>query len=151
LCQGLKKDTTLNGMNTMEFVKVTSIPRNIVPMYLRIVCAYSPETYRPEKEDPYCIPFTVGGDRIIYLGDASTSDLTTAKLLFNSVLSTPGAKFCTIDINDFYLNTPMSPEEYAYMRIPRRAIPNDIFEEYELAGKMHNGHAYVQIKKACTA
>jgi Reverse transcriptase (RNA-dependent DNA polymerase) len=144
LCKGLKKDTTLIGTNTMEFVKVTSIPRNIVPTYLRIVCAY-----RPEKEDPYRVRFTVGGDRIIYLGDASTktSDLTTAKLLFNSVLSTPGAKFCTIDIKDFYLNTPMSPEEYAYMRIPRHAIPDDIFEEYELADKMHNGHAYVQIKK----
>jgi Reverse transcriptase (RNA-dependent DNA polymerase) len=144
LCKGLKKDTTLIGTNTMEFVKVTSIPRNIVPTYLRIVCAF-----RPEKEDPYRVRFTVGGDRIIYHGDASTktSDLTTAKLLFNSVLSTPGAKFCTIDIKDFYLNTPMSPEDYAYMRIPRHAIPDDIFDKYELADKMHNGHAYLQIKK----
>jgi hypothetical protein len=64
---------------------------------------------------------------------------------------TPGAKFCTIDINDFYLNTPLSPEEYAYMHIPRHAIPNDIFEEYELTDKMHNGHTYDQIKKGMYA
>ena len=37
------------------------------------------------------------------------------KILLNSVLSTEGAKFMTIDIKDFYLNTPM--ERYEYMRM----------------------------------
>jgi hypothetical protein len=51
---------------------------------------------------------TVGGDQIEYPGDKSTrtSGLTTAKILINSVISTLGAKFLVIDINNFYLNTP---------------------------------------------
>ena len=32
-----------------------------------------------------------------------TADLTNLKLLLNSMLSTPEAKFMTIDIKDFYL------------------------------------------------
>ena len=43
---------------------------------------------------------TVGGDRINYLGDVGTptASLLTVKLLVNSVLSTAGAEFMTIDI-----------------------------------------------------
>ena len=33
--------------------------------------------------------------------------ITTAKLLFNSIISTPNAKFMGINIKDFYLNTEM--------------------------------------------
>jgi len=63
---------------------------------LRIVAAY-----RPEKENPRRIRFTVGGNLIHYLGQTSTkaADLLTVKLLLNSVLSTPGAQFMTIDIH----------------------------------------------------
>jgi hypothetical protein len=43
-----------------------------------------------------------------------TADLLTIKLLINSVISTAGAKFMTMDIKDFYLNTPM--DRYKYMR-----------------------------------
>ena len=38
-------------------------------------------------------------------------DLTMAKLLFNSVISTPGARFLTMDMKNFYLNTPMEQPE----------------------------------------
>jgi hypothetical protein len=46
--------------------------------------------------------------KIEYPGDKSTrtAGLTTAKILINSVISTPNAKFLVIDINNFYLNTP---------------------------------------------
>jgi hypothetical protein len=36
-----------------------------------------------------------------------TAELLTVKLLINSIISTQGAKFVTMDIKDFYLNTPM--------------------------------------------
>ena len=60
-----------------------------------------------------------GGDRVHYPGDAGTptADLLTVKLLFNSIISTPNAKFMTMDIKDFYLNTPMA--QYKYMRATR--------------------------------
>jgi hypothetical protein len=51
----------------------------------------------------------VGGDQIVYPGDKSTgtAGLTTAKILFNHTLSTPGARFLVIDIKNVYLNTPL--------------------------------------------
>ena len=41
-----------------------------------------------------------------------TANLLTVKLLINSIISTAGAKFMTMDIKDFYLNTPMARYEY---------------------------------------
>jgi hypothetical protein len=63
------------------------------------------------------------------------SGLTTAKLLFNSVISTPNARFMTADIKDFYLCTPM--DRYENMRIPVHVIPPAIFEQYNLAQLVH--------------
>jgi hypothetical protein len=50
------------------------------------------------------------GDRVHYLGNAGTptADLLTVKLLINSTISTPNTKYMTMDIKDFYLNTPMA-------------------------------------------
>ena len=68
--------------------------------YGRIVC-----TYRSEKKDPYRTRITMGGNLINYPDNCGTptADLLTIKLMFNSIISTPGAKFMTIDIKDFYL------------------------------------------------
>jgi hypothetical protein len=56
--------------------------------------------FRPEKKDPYRARWTVGGDQINYPGNfsAKTADITTAKILINSVLSTPNAKLVTSDL-----------------------------------------------------
>ena len=66
----------------------------------------------------------MGGDRIDYLFGVSTPtcDLPTIKLLWNSVLSTPGAKYFTLDISNFYLGTPMERPEYMQMSI--KLIPD---------------------------
>ena len=70
--------------------------------YGRIFC-----TYHSEKKDPYRTRITMGGNLINYLDDCGTptANLLTVKLMFNSVISTPNAKFMTIDIKDFYLMT----------------------------------------------
>jgi hypothetical protein len=51
-----------------------------------------------------------GGDRVHYPRDAGTptANPLTIKILINSIISTAGAKFMTMDIKDFYLNTPMA-------------------------------------------
>jgi hypothetical protein len=51
-----------------------------------------------------------GGNRVHYPGNAGTptTDLLTIKLLVNSTISSAGAKFMTMDIKDFYLNTSMA-------------------------------------------
>ncbi len=64
-----------------------------------IVC-----TYRSEKKDPYRTRITMGGNLVNYPDDCGTptADLLTVKLMPNSHISTPNAKFMTIDLKDFY-------------------------------------------------
>ncbi len=84
----------------------------------------------------------VGSDRVQYDGDVSTktADLTTAKLLFNSVVSTPNAKCMMGNLKDFYLGTPMLAKHYAYMCISMAVLPNKIIEHYNLCPLVHKGH-----------
>jgi hypothetical protein len=78
----------IKGTNTIFFINVKDIPKGRKATYLRVVAAM-----RPEKANPRRVRWTVGGDRIDYPDDVSTktADLTTAKLLINSTLSTPNA------------------------------------------------------------
>jgi hypothetical protein len=71
------------------------------------------------------------------------------KLLLNSVISTPGAKCMMADLKDFYLGTPMEPEDYAYARFPVNVIPEAIMQEYNLEPLIHNGFVYVVVRKGC--
>jgi hypothetical protein len=53
----------------------------------------------------------VGGDRINYPGKVATptAEMLVAKMLFNSVISTRGARFMTMDISNFLLNDTTTP------------------------------------------
>jgi hypothetical protein len=44
-----------------------------------------------------------------------TADMTLVKILLNSVIFTKDASCVTLDIKDFYLNTPM--KRYKYMHL----------------------------------
>ena len=105
LAQGIPD--VVKGTNTIFFIDKADVPaeRWKDVTYGRIVV-----DYRPEKADPYRTRLTVGGNLLVYPGDCGTPtvDLLTVNLLLNSVVSTQGAKFMTIDIKDFYLNSPMS-------------------------------------------
>jgi hypothetical protein len=72
----------------------------------------------------------MGGNLINYPDDCGTptANLLTVKLMFNGVISTPNAKFMTIDIKDFYLMTPM--DQYKYFRMKLELFPPDIIDEY---------------------
>ena len=89
----------------------------------------------------------MGGNCVTYGGNVSTkmADLTTVKIMLNSILSTPNGKFMTGNIKDFYLNTPM--DEYKYMRIPVTIIPDTIMQQYDLTSLIHNKHIYIKIHK----
>jgi hypothetical protein len=119
----------------------TSQPADRTTTYLRIVAAL-----KSNKTEPKRICFTVGGNRIDYKGNVSTptADLMTVKCLLNSVVSTNNAEFMTIDIKDFYLNTPMN--RYEYMRIPVKDIPATIMTQYKLQDKIHNGTIMVKVE-----
>ncbi|KAL7490093.1 hypothetical protein ACHAW6_016101 [Cyclotella cf. meneghiniana] len=130
-----------NPTNTIKFVKYEDIPkdrRNDVT-YGQFVC-----TVRPEKKEPNRTRFVVGGDKINYPGEVATptADMLVAKLLFNSVVSTPDAKFMTMDLSDFYLMTPLTRPEY--IRIKMTDIPQEIIKEYKLRSIVSNdGFIYI--------
>ena len=70
------------------------------------------------------------------------------KVLLNSVVSTPGAKFMAFDVSNFYLNTPMKRFEYVKLRLSD--IPDEVVKEYKLheTGKVtSDGFVYVEVRK----
>ncbi len=83
-----------------------------------------------------------------YPGDAGTptADLLTVKLLLNSIISTPNAKFMTMDIKDFYLNTPIA--RYEYMQLRLADMPEDVIAHYKLNNiATPEGYIYCEIQK----
>jgi hypothetical protein len=87
---------------------------------------------KDHKEEKERTMLTVGGDQIEYPGEKSThtAGLTTAKNLINSVISTLGAKFLVIDINFFYINTPLG--QFEYMVINLSSLPQEAIDKYDL-------------------
>jgi hypothetical protein len=69
---------------------------------------------QPEKDDPNRTRISISGNRICYPGNVgtNTASLELLKLLLNSVLSQKGAHFSSIDLNNFFLDTPMPEPEY---------------------------------------
>jgi hypothetical protein len=91
---------------------------------------------------------TVGGNWILFPGNVSTPtvELLTVKMHLNSVISTPGARYCTFDIKDFYLMTPMERPEF--MRMKLSDLPEDFVKLYNLTNIADgNGVVYVKIQK----
>jgi hypothetical protein len=131
-----------SGTDTIHFIAPSALPPGRKPTYLRVVAEL-----KPHKAEKHRVRFTCGGDRIHYPGKVSTetADLTTAKLLFNSVVFTPGVKFAAFDITDFYLNNPM--ERFEYMYIPAKDIPDDVMTQYNLSSLLHHDRVLVEIRK----
>eukprot|EP00957_Ditylum_brightwellii_P000363 27847-Ditylum_brightwellii.AAC.1 len=126
----------------MDKQQIKTIPDNQTVTYARIVVDHC-----PQKKDPNRLQLTVSGNLINYPGDVATStaDLITTKLFWNSVLSTPGARYVCIDIKNFYLETPMERKEY--MCMPAHLIPHEILNKYNMHNKIHNGHIYMEIRR----
>jgi hypothetical protein len=107
-----------------------------------------PPPPKPNKEEKHHTHLTAGGDRINYPEDVGTptADMTLVKILLNSVIYTKDAWCVTLDIKDFYLNTPM--KRYKYMHLKLADIPEEIIEEYKLHEIVtDNSYVYCEIRK----
>ena len=69
--------------------------------------------------------------------------MRTAKLLFNSVIPTPGERFITLYLKYFYLKTPLPQPRYTKTKID--ILPNEIIEKYNLRDIVHNKYVYLKI------
>jgi hypothetical protein len=116
LSQGLKRG--VKSTNTIKFIRREDVPAGCKTTYGSFVV-----DIKAHKEETERTRLTAGGDQIEYLGDKSTctNGLTTANTIFNSTISTPGARFLVIDIKNFYLNTPL--ERYKYMVVMMKSLP----------------------------
>ncbi len=100
---------------------------------------------RLEKDDLDRTRIMIGSNCICFLGDVgtNTASLKLVKLLLNSVLSHPGAWFSSIDLKNFYLDTPMPDPECIHIKIAD--IPVEFIKEYNLQGHDHDGWIYFKI------
>eukprot|EP00804_Cyclotella_cryptica_P016363 CCRYP_009915-RA/>CCRYP_009915-RA protein AED:0.19 eAED:0.12 QI:0/0/0/1/0/0/2/0/920 len=146
LAQGDRK-TSEKGTNTMfvmTHAQIRDIPRDRTITYERVVV-----DYRPQKDDPNCVRITAGGNIIKdYPGELTTrmADLTTSKILWNSVLSTKGAKFMGLDLKSFYLTAMLDHPEY--MKMPLALFPDHIRAQYNLDKHAINGFVYLELPGA---
>jgi hypothetical protein len=111
--------------------------------YARIVV-----DYRPQKANPNRIRIVVGGNLITYKGNTHmhTADLTTSKLLWNSVLSTDGAQYMCINIKNFYLMAAL--DYYKCMKIPVALFPEWIKKQYNADTHARDGFVFLEIRQA---
>ena len=140
LVQGV--GNTISGTSTIHFTPFSLVPYNKHLTYGRII-----SDVRPHKQEVERVRITMGGDRISYLYNISTpiAHLTTAKPPFNSVISTPSARFVGADIRNFYLNNNLPAPEY--MSLPIKIIPSEILKEHNLLPLVHNECIYIRIDK----
>jgi hypothetical protein len=89
-----------SGSETMRYIYDHQLPPGRQATYARFFA-----TERPHKAKTKRVQLTVGGNLVHYPDKVSipTADLSTVKLLLKSVISTPGARFATFDLKDFYL------------------------------------------------
>jgi hypothetical protein len=116
--------------------------RNVT--YGLITCLIQPE----KIDEPNRTRLVAGGGRVHYPYSAGrqTADLLTVKLLINSVILTPGARFFMMDIKNFYLCTPMS--RYKYMRLKLLDMPEDDIAHYKLLNiATLDGYVYCEIRQ----
>jgi hypothetical protein len=103
--------------------------------------------YRAQKEDPYRIWITAGGNLINYESNASvqTADLDMAKIHWNSVVSTPLARYMYLDIKNFYLTAAL--EYFEYSRMPLSLFPAWIIKQYDMEKHSLNGYIHLEMRR----
>ena len=97
------KNVNVKGTNTVKFLthaEIAAIPDDRTVTYARVVI-----DYHGQKDDPNRVRITVVGNLIDYPGELTTrtADLTTTKIMWNSVINTDDARYICADIKSFYL------------------------------------------------
>ena len=130
------------GKSTMFFIHPSSVPKDKKVTHMQLVASI-----RPLKAETHRVRVTIGRDRLDYNGFTSTvpASLTIVKLYLNSIISTPDARYMSLDIKDYYYGTPMDDFEYA--QLPLTLIPPEIITQYDLANLAVNGRVFCEIRK----
>jgi hypothetical protein len=102
--------------------------------------------YLPQKGNPHCTRITAEGNLITYKSSPSVriANLDTAKLHWNSVISTKGAKYMCLDIKNFYLMAKL--EYFEYMQTPLDLFPIWIQNQYTLKNLAYKGYVHLKMR-----
>ncbi len=146
MAQGCNK-TGQKGTNAM-FIMAHDKIRHALAAKKFFTYANPVVDYQPQKDDPHCIRITAGGNLIDYDGDASicTANIDTAKLHWNSVISTENARYMCLDIKKIYLTAAL--EYFEYMKIPLTLFPVWTIEQYNLHALALDGWVYIEMRRA---
>ena len=84
--------------------------------------------HRQLKEEKFGIHKVFGGDKLDYKFDSGSParNMLDTKLLLNRLISDAQkrARFCSTDLKDIFLHTPMDNPEY--MKVPYKYVPPNI-------------------------
>ncbi len=149
LAQGMPGCNT--GTNIIVFIKKNQVTQNRAKdlTYGLIICLIRPEKIEERNQKR----LVVGGDRVHFPGNAGTpsANLLTVKLLINSTISTPNAKYMTMDIKDFYLKTPPWPDtntcNYKLLTCPKMSSSTTISQTLQ----HRTDRSTERFKRECTA
>ena len=152
----LKADVTeyrklLSQYKVMHPIKFSNIPapkKEFVTYYNR-QC----KTKIKNGETHYRVRGTYGGNKkSSYTGITASyqASMTTVKMLLNKTISDPASKWMTMDITDMYLHSDLPTDQWEYMVISLKDIPQEIISEFNLADFVAPGDnkIYLEVVKA---
>ena len=132
----------IEGTDTCVFIHRNEPPQESKATYNQILC-----DIRPQRKETHRVQLTVGSKKLTYDGPVSnlTLDLTTAKINWNSILSTPDGKYLIVYANNFQLKNIMNKNEYYNIAI--KLIPQEIIDKYDRKNKQSDGYIYFRFEQ----
>ena len=142
LAKGWKNEA---GNEALEFIPKSEVPQHEKVTYANMVC-----DLREHKQDKFRVRLTVGGDKLEYFFEtaAPAASLLEAKLIINSTISqsSKNARFMTLDIKDFFLQSTMKHPQY--MKIHAKYFSKEFRDMYDIEKIIANdGYVYCKIVK----
>ena len=136
----------VKGTGTIGFLHRRDIPRGRTVTYSNFVC-----DLKPLKDEKHRVRVTIGGDRLTYDHEtaAPTAGLLDTKIIINSTISDAkkGARFMSLDLKNFFLQTPLPPDEREYMRIHGKYFDKELRDLYNLESLIDSdGYVYCEVK-----
>jgi hypothetical protein len=137
--------------DTMRPIKYTDIPEH----KRKYISYYNPQCKTKMKPagKQYRVRGTFGGNKPSgYTGITASyqASMTTVKILLNKTISVADSKWMTMDVTDMYLNTRLPLDQWEYMVLDIRDIPQEIIDTYKLTDYMSpdDTKVYVEVMGA---
>ena len=141
LAQGCKG---MDGLDVIKFIAEHSMPAGKTT-----TCARCVVDCHPEKDEPWRLQITCGGDKLGCCGETAThgTSMETVKCQLNNVASQPHSKAATCDVSNMHLAS--LPPEAEHAQFGSALIPPSTVEARDLTQlATPDGHMCAQVNKA---